>query len=139
MRPACRAPPGSPRRAQRQSGGSRQRGSGDACGEASEGLLLPAVGPRPSSLTPAASPVACRVAAADSDLTQEELEEQLEAFMRRQAEIESGATARKVEPGKVLGADEVSDEVRCWQGWWGGGKHVQGVCCVAGQALCLRE
>lgn len=53
-----------------------------------------------------------RVSAADSDLTQEDLEEQLEAFMRRQAEIESGAAARKVEPGKVLGADEVSDEVR---------------------------
>lgn len=60
----------------------------------------------PAPLAPA------RVAAADSDLTQEELEEQLEAFMRRQAEIESGAAARKVEPGKVLGADEVSDEVR---------------------------
>lgn len=54
----------------------------------------------------------CRVAAADSDLTQEELEAQLEAFMRRQAEIESGAAARKAEPGKVLGADEVSEEVR---------------------------
>ncbi len=52
------------------------------------------------------------MAAADSDLTQEELEAQLEAFMRRQAEIESGSAARKVEPGKVLGADEVSDEVR---------------------------
>lgn len=52
------------------------------------------------------------MSAADSDLTQEDLEEQLEAFMRRQAEIESGAAARKVEPGKVLGADEVSDEVR---------------------------
>lgn len=51
-----------------------------------------------------------RVAAADSDLTQEELEAQLEAFMRRQAEIESGAAARKAEPGKVLGADEVSEE-----------------------------
>ena len=32
--------------------------------------------------------------------------------MRRQAEIESGGAARKVEPGKVLGADEVSEEVR---------------------------
>lgn len=51
-----------------------------------------------------------RVEAADSDLTQEELEEQLEAFMRRQAEIESGAATRKAEPGKVLGADEVPEE-----------------------------
>lgn len=62
----------------------------------------------------------CRVAAADSDLTQEELEAQLEAFMRRQAEIESGGAARKAEPGKVLGADEVSDEVR-WAGGEAGG------------------
>ena len=48
----------------------------------------------------------------DSDLTQEELEAQLEAFMKKQAEIESGAASRTVEPGKVLGADEVSEEVR---------------------------
>lgn len=47
----------------------------------------------------------------DSDLTQEELEAQVEAFMRRQAEIEGGSAARKVEPGRVLGADEVSEEV----------------------------
>jgi hypothetical protein len=47
----------------------------------------------------------------DSDLSQEDLEAQVEAFMRRQAEIESGGAARKVEPGKVLGADEVSEEV----------------------------
>ncbi len=58
------------------------------------------------------APATCRVAAAqDSELTQEELEAQVEAFMRRQAEIESGGAARKVEPGKVLGADEVSEEV----------------------------
>jgi hypothetical protein len=47
----------------------------------------------------------------DSDLTQEELEAEVEAFMRRQAEIESGKETRKAEPGKVLGADEVSEEV----------------------------
>ncbi|PSC74164.1 sugar phosphate phosphate translocator [Micractinium conductrix] len=46
----------------------------------------------------------------DSDLTQEELEAQVEEFMRKQAEIESGSATRKAEPGKVLGADEVSEE-----------------------------
>ena len=66
-------------------------------------------------------PCACRVASADSDLTQEELEEQLEAFMRRQAAIEGGEAARKVEPGKVLGASEVSEEVR-------GGAGRSGIC-----------
>lgn len=34
----------------------------------------------------------------------------MEDFMRRQAEIESGVTTRQVEPGKVLGADEVDEE-----------------------------
>jgi hypothetical protein len=41
-----------------------------------------------------------------------ELEEQLEAFMRRQAEIESGLASRAAAPGQVLGEDEVSEEVR---------------------------
>ena len=66
-----------------------------------------------------------RLAAMDSDLTQEELEAQVEEFMRKQAEIESGSATRKAEPGKVLGADEVSEEVswaglgaRCWVLGW---------------------
>lgn len=44
------------------------------------------------------------------EMSQEDLDAQLEEFMRRQAEIESGAAARKVEPGQVLGAEEVSEE-----------------------------
>ena len=71
-------------------------------------LLLRPSSERSSQLAP---PCACRVASADSDLTQEELEEQLEAFMRRQAAIEGGEASRKVEPGTVLGANEVSEEV----------------------------
>jgi len=51
-----------------------------------------------------------RAAAAENDVSEEDLEVQLEAFMQRQAEIESGAAARKVMPGQVLGADEVSEE-----------------------------
>jgi hypothetical protein len=39
----------------------------------------------------------------------EDLEGQLEEFMKRQAEIEAG-TARKAEPGEIMGAGEVSEE-----------------------------
>ena len=34
----------------------------------------------------------------------------MEAFMQRQAEIESGQSVRKAEPGKILGESEVSEE-----------------------------
>lgn len=51
-----------------------------------------------------------RVAVYEKDMTPEDLEDQLADFMRRQAEIESGATTRKAEPGKVLGADEVPED-----------------------------
>ncbi|GAB4822561.1 hypothetical protein N2152v2_009607 [Parachlorella kessleri] len=50
------------------------------------------------------------VAAGSNDIESQDLEAELEAFMRRQAEIESGVATRKVEPGKVLGADEISEE-----------------------------
>jgi hypothetical protein len=45
-------------------------------------------------------------------LSEEDLDAQLEAFMQRQADLESGEAARKraAEPGKVLGASEVSEE-----------------------------
>lgn len=51
----------------------------------------------------------CR-AAAGNGMGDEDLEAQLEAFMKRQAEIESGAATRTAEPGKVLGASEVAEE-----------------------------
>lgn len=38
------------------------------------------------------------------------MEAQVEAFMKRQAEIESGESVRKAEPGKILGENEVSEE-----------------------------
>jgi hypothetical protein len=44
------------------------------------------------------------------DLSEEDLEAQMEAFMQRQAEIESGQSVRKAEPGKILGESEVSEE-----------------------------
>lgn len=49
-------------------------------------------------------------AARRNELGEEDLEAQLEEFMQRQAEIESGAAKRKVEPGQVLGAGEVSED-----------------------------
>ena len=47
---------------------------------------------------------------AQNDDQEEDLEAQLEAFMQRQAEIESGQQTRKVEPGKILGENEVTEE-----------------------------
>lgn len=44
------------------------------------------------------------------DITEEDLEAQVEAFMRRQAELESGESVRQAEPGKILGENEVSEE-----------------------------
>jgi hypothetical protein len=51
-----------------------------------------------------------RLAAARNDLGEEDLEAQLEEFMQRQAELESGDAKRKAEPGQVLGAAEVSED-----------------------------
>ena len=56
------------------------------------------------------SPFHSRVHASLDDLSEEDLEAQMEAFMRRQAEIESGESMRKAEPGKILGEAEVSEE-----------------------------
>ena len=53
--------------------------------------------------------VAFRVYTGD-DMTEEDLEAQVEAFMKRQAEIEGGESVRKAEPGKILGEDEVNEE-----------------------------
>lgn len=45
------------------------------------------------------------------EMSEEGLEAQMEEFMRRQAEIESGQSMRaKAEPGKILGEAEVSEE-----------------------------
>jgi hypothetical protein len=52
----------------------------------------------------------CRVNSSTDDVSEEDLEAQMEAFMRRQAEIESGQSVRKADEGKILGEDEVSEE-----------------------------
>ena len=99
---AAGGPPATPRQVGRAAG-CRGPAHWRACASPRQPLTLP--------------PSLRRPAAADSDLTQEDLEAQLEEFMRRQAEIESGAASRKAEPGKVLGADEVSEEARrCCRG-----------------------
>lgn len=51
-----------------------------------------------------------KLSAAFNDLGEEDLEAQLEEFMQRQAELESGDSKRKAEPGQVLGAAEVSED-----------------------------
>ena len=50
--------------------------------------------------------------------------------MARQAEVESGASMRKVEPGQVFGGDEVSEEVR--------GKPAPAVLCVCSFSLSVQ-
>jgi hypothetical protein len=52
----------------------------------------------------------CQRIYAQNNDQEEDLEAQLEAFMQRQAEIESGQQTRKVEPGKILGENEVTEE-----------------------------
>lgn len=52
--------------------------------------------------------ICCRSQAKDGNA--EDLEAQLEAFMKRQAEIESGLSTRQSEPGKILGEDEVPED-----------------------------
>lgn len=49
---------------------------------------------------------------AEMDVREDDIDAQVEAFMKRQAEIEAGSAPRKAEPGKVLGADEVTEDVR---------------------------
>lgn len=53
-----------------------------------------------------------RVAAEESGaVTQEALDDQVEAFMKRQAELESGAAfARTKDPSEIIGADVVDEE-----------------------------
>ena len=52
-----------------------------------------------------------RIYSGDGEVSEEDLEAQVEAFMQRQAEIESGQSTRKTaEPGKILGENEVSEE-----------------------------
>ena len=52
-----------------------------------------------------------RVAASSKDVSEEDLEAQLEAFMERQAALESGEMSRKKpEPGEILGASEVDED-----------------------------
>jgi hypothetical protein len=41
---------------------------------------------------------------------EEDLEAQVEAFMQKQAEVESGQSTRAVDPNKILGEDQVSEE-----------------------------
>eukprot|EP00877_Chromochloris_zofingiensis_P009738 jgi/Chrzof1/5017/Cz15g08200.t1 len=50
-------------------------------------------------------------AATDDRIQDTEIEDQVELFMKRQAELESGAAfARTKEPNQVIGADVVPDE-----------------------------
>ncbi len=50
-----------------------------------------------------------RVSSGDG-IGEEDLEAQVEAFMQKQAEVESGQSTRMLDPNKVLGEDEVSED-----------------------------